>query len=222
MKAYKILENSLLNEAIRPVKDGKKGALVLDIDDTLVTAQNIFIHKIMPDGKVIKLTPEQYAKDPDSKKKNDPSSGIKFSYEEFRNPEIVKNSIVTGIPIIRNLRIMDAHIKANYDIIILTARGLEDVIYKSLSKFLMFRNAEGELKEIKDILARNMVHAINDEAKVYKGTTDFEKKAHVITELANRYDHVKFVDDDEKNVEAVRNLKLKNVQVIKAWPKEVK
>ncbi len=219
MKAYKIIENILLNESIRPLTDGKKGVIVLDIDDTLLTAQNIFIHKLLPDGKVIKLTPEQYAKDPDSKKKNDPSSGIRFSYEEFRDPEKVKNSIVTGIPIIKNLRIMDSYIKAGYQIAILTARGLEDVVYKALNKFLMFRDADGELKTVKNMLARNMVNAINDEAKVYKGTTDFEKKAIVIKELSKSYDYVKFLDDDEKNITAVKGLKLNNVQAIKAWGK---
>lgn len=219
MKAYKLIENILLNESIHPLTDGKKGIIVLDIDDTLLTAQNIFIHKLLPDGKVIKLTPEQYAKDPDSKKKNDPSSGIRFSYEEFRDPEKVKNSIVTGIPIIKNLRIMDNYIKAGYQIAILTARGLEDVVYKSLNKFLMFRDADGELKTVKNMLARNMVNAINDEAKVYKGTTDFEKKAIVIKELSKSYDYVKFLDDDEKNITAVKELKLNNVQAIKAWGK---
>lgn len=219
MKAYKLIENILLNESIHPLTDGKKGIIVLDIDDTLLTAQNIFIHKLLPDGKVIKLTPEQYAKDPDSKKKNDPSSGIRFSYEEFRDPEKVKNSIVTGIPIIKNLRIMDSYIKAGYQIAILTARGLEDVVYKSLNKFLMFRDADGELKTVKNMLARNMVNAINDEAKVYKGTTDFEKKAIVIKELSKSYDYVKFLDDDEKNITAVKGLKLNNVQAIKAWGK---
>lgn len=219
MKACTIIENILLKESIQPLSNGKKGIIVLDIDDTLVTAQNIFIHKLLPDGKVIKLTPEEYAKDPDAKKKNDPTSGIKYSYEEFRDPEKVKNSIVTGIPLIKNLRIMDSYIRAGYQIAILTARGLEDVIYKSLSKFLMFRDADGELKGVKDILARNMVNAINDETRVYEGTTDFEKKANVIRKLAEKYDSVRFLDDDDKNIAAVKGLNLKNVQAIKAWGK---
>lgn len=219
MKAYTIIENILLKESIQPLSNGKKGIIVLDIDDTLVTAQNIFIHKLLPDGKVIKLTPEEYAKDPDAKKKNDPTSGIKYSYEEFRDPEKVKNSIVTGIPLIKNLRIMDSYIRAGYQIAILTARGLEDIIYKSLSKFLMFRDADGELKGVKDILARNMVNAINDETRVYEGTTDFEKKANVIRKLAEKYDSVRFLDDDDKNIAAVKGLNLKNVQAIKAWGK---
>lgn len=222
MKAYKLIEEILLKESIQPLPDGKKGVIVLDIDDTLLTAQNIFIHKLLPDGKVVKLTPEEYAKDPDAKKKNDPSSNIKYSYEEFRDPEKVKNSIITGIPIINNLRIMDSYIRAGYQIAVLTARGLEDIIYKSLNRFLMFRDADGELKTVKDILARNMVNAINDETKVYKGTTDFEKKANVIKELSEKYDYVKFLDDDEKNLIAVKGLKLNNVQAIRAWGKELK
>ena len=216
MEAYKIIEDILLKESIQPLSGGKKGIIVCDLDDTLFTAQNIFIHKLLPDGKVIKLTPDEYAKDPDKKNK---TSGIKYSYEEFRDPEKVKNSIVTGIPIIKNLKIMDSYIKAGYQIAILTARGLEDVVYKSLSKFLMFRDADGELKTVKDILARNMVNAISDETKVYKGTTDFEKKANVIKDLATKYDYVRFLDDDEKNLAAVKGLNLKNVQAIKAWGK---
>lgn len=46
-----------------------------------------------------------------------------------------------------------------------------------------------------------------------------KKKAIVIKELSKSYDYVKFLDDDEKNITAVKELKLNNVQAIKAWGK---
>lgn len=210
------LINKLLNEA-SPLSKGKKGVIVCDLDDTLIVAQNIFIHKILPDGKIVKLTPDEYAKDPDKKNK---TSGIKYSYEEFRDPEKVKNSIITGNPLIKNLKIMDSYINAGYDFSILTARGLEDIIHNSIEKFLMFRSPTGELKSIKEKLERDLIFAINDEAKIYPGMTDYGKKAEIIKKLSKTYDFVKFIDDDKSNLEAVRNLKLKNVTAIQAWGKD--
>lgn len=217
MEAYKIIEDILLKESIQPLSGGKKGVIVCDLDDTLLVAQNIFIHKLLPDGKVIKLTPDEYAKDPDKKNK---TSGIKYSYEEFRDPEKVKNSIVTGLPIIKNLRIMDAYINSGYDFSILTARGLEDIISKSLKKFLMFRNSEGELKAIEEIMKRQLIFAINDETKVYSGVTDYEKKSEILKSLSKKYDKVVFIDDDKANIEAAKKLNIPNISVIQAWGKE--
>ena len=63
----------------------------------------------------------------------------------------------------------------------------------------------------------NQAHAVNDEFKKYPGKTDSEKKAKILTKLCTKYDRVVFVDDDKKNVNAARNLNIKNLKVIKAW-----
>ena len=46
---------------------------------------------------------------------------------------------------------------------------------------------------------------------------DADKKANVLIKLCKEYDKVVFVDDDKKNVNAARNLNIKNLKVIKAW-----
>ena len=52
-----------LTEAVQPSLQGKKYMLLLDLDDTLVTATGIFIYKKLPDGKEQVLTPVEFAKE---------------------------------------------------------------------------------------------------------------------------------------------------------------
>jgi len=153
------------------------------------------------DKKEIALTPEEYAKEIITKE-------VKqyYDYREFRDSEKVAQSIVTGLPIIPNLKMMDIHIKKGWKIGILTARGMEDVIFKSISAFLKFKDPKGELQLIGDKLIRDLVHAMNDDNKKYQGTTDFEKKANVLRNYAKQGYQIKFLDDDEKNIQAVRKM----------------
>ena len=195
------------------IKDyGTKNVVVFDIDDTLLTAQNIFIHRKLPtDKEVVKLTPQEFAHE-----KITQESKQYYSYDEFCDEKKVYGSIVDGIPLVKNLRILDANLRANYELMILTARGMEDVIYKALKKWLMYIDVDGEFKNIGDKLKRENVFAINDK-KGYVGATDFEKKSNVLKEIAKEYDLVKFIDDDKKNINAVKDMNIKNIQVISAW-----
>lgn len=197
MKYFEVVLKFLLEE---------KGAslLLLDVDDTLVLPKNIFIYKKNADGTETALTPDQFAKEP-------VGTNAKYDFREFRTPEKVYNSIKTGIPIIPNLKVVDEYIRNGWKIGILTARGMEDVVYKGLKDWLMYRDKKGNLQDIGDKLVRDLVHAINDENRRYKGETSFEKKAEVIRKLATEYDRVVFIDDDMKNLEAVRKMGLKNV-----------
>lgn len=218
MKTKELIQELLFEE--RKVPDGKKYIALFDIDDCLLTANNIFIIKNYPDGRVVKLTPDQYAK---KNKEQDIVDGVKYSYEEFRDPKKVEQSILSGTPIWKNLKIMNDHVKNGWEVGILTARGLEEVVYNSLKKWLMFRE-EGELlPKLGKSLARNLVHAISDEVVKYEGITDFEKKAKVIETYAKTYDRVKFIDDDQNNINAVKKLIVKdgykNIIVVKAWEK---
>lgn len=206
-----ILDTLYISEETKAPKNGK-GILFLDIDDTLLTAQGIKIirKKEHPKGYA-ELTPAEYAEEsvtPELKKF--------YSYEQFRDPNIVASSIKTGLPIVPNLRLMDAYIKAGWKIGILTARGMEDVIFKSISAFLKFKDAKGKLQDIGDKLVRDLVKAINDDNKKYKGRTDFEKKAIVLQNYADKGYEVKFLDDDDKNIKAVRELNNPNITAIKA------
>lgn len=185
----------------------KNSLLLLDIDDTLVKPLNIFIYRKLPtDKKEIKLTPEQYAKE-----KVSIETKKYYDYKEFRDLNSVARSIKTGLPIVSNLKIMDEYIKNGWKIGMLTARGMEEVIFKTMKAWLMFRDEKGNLQKIGDKLVRNLVNAMNDDKKHYEGTTDFEKKANVIKKLSKKYDRITFIDDDVKNLEAIKNLNLKNV-----------
>ena len=201
-----------INEEIKSL-NGKKGIIVFDIDDTLLTADSstIKIYKTVHGGPEVGLNTSQFASDPDKGK-----PGVKYDYREFRDPEKVYSSIVNGTPILNNLKIMDAHIRANYDFCFLTARGLQDVVDKALRKFLLTKDKNGKLVGLGDAFKDGLSSAINDDFKVYPGASDSEKKANVLRKLCNEYDVVRFVDDDARNIQAARELGLPNLKVIQA------
>jgi hypothetical protein len=194
--------DNLLTEAIQPPPKGKKFMLLLDIDDTLVTATGIFIYKKLPNGKEQALTPAEFAKE-----KVTPENKKNYDLRDFDDPEKVKQSIIKGRPIIRNLKLMDRHHAAGWKIGILTARGMEDTVYDALSSWLMvFDFGAKKLKPAVDILNRNFVAAISDKKyeQIYKGMTHFDRKVAKIKELLKKFDYIKFLDDDLKNINAVK------------------
>jgi len=187
------------------LNEGKKNKLLLlDIDDTIVKAKNIYIYKKIS-GQEIKLTPDQF-----SQEKITPETEHMYDFRDFRDAEKISSSIQTGEPIIKVLRYMDNMISKGYRIGILTARGMEEVIKSTIASWLMYKK-RGELKSIESKLKE--VFAVGDDIKKYKGATSFERKANVIKTLSSQYDKIVFVDDDSKNVEAVRNLNIYNVKV---------
>ena len=200
-------------EGIQALEKGKKGCILFDIDDCLLQADSkaIGIWKEKPGEQPVRLSTEQYAKDPDAAVHKD-----WFSYKEFRDPEKVYASIVGGTPLLRQMRLLDAHVKANYDIAFLTARGLQDVVDAALRAFLKVKDDNGKLSPIGDRLKSEISAAVNDEIKAYPGANDPEKKGMVIKNICQKYDKVKFVDDDLKNVNFAKSLKLPNLQVILA------
>lgn len=203
----------------RILNHGNRCLLVLDIDDTIIKADPkvIGIWKKLPDGSEVRLNTEEFAKDPDASlsKEERAAKGISFDYREFCDPEKVEKSIMQGTPIIKNLRLMDAHLAAGWDLAFLTARSQEEVIFRTLRQFLKF-NDNGEFKNIDNYIKRDCCSAINDAVHIYEGATDAEKKANVLKRLCAMYDEVAFVDDDMKNVAYARSLHLPNLKVIVA------
>lgn len=202
-------------EAIKPLHSGVRGIIVFDIDDTLLRANPnaIAVYKRVPGKHEQRLTTSQFAKDEDAK---DPSKRDWFDYREFRDPAKVYDSIASGTPIIKNLRIMDSYLKAGYDFCFLTARSCEEVVKSALSAFLRYRDDSNALHELGNVFKKSLSHAVNDSTKSYRGSTDAEKKANILRKMCSRYDKVVFVDDDAKNVKAARELGLSNLKVIQA------
>jgi hypothetical protein len=203
-------------ERIKDLPDSVKGLIVFDIDDTILKVDSSImkIYKKEPGKPEKELTTEDFAKDPDSA---DPDKKSWFDLRDFYTPVKVYNSIISGTPLIKNLKIMDDYIKAGYDFCFLTARGCEDIIKKAIKDFLKFRDEDGALKELGDSFKETFSHAVNDDIKQYPGKTDAEKKANVLIKLCKEYDRVVFVDDDQKNINTARELNIKNLKVIKAW-----
>ena len=203
-------------ENIKKLPESIKGLIVFDIDDTIlkVDSKMMSVYKKEPGKQEIALTTDEFAKDKDAE---DPTKKDWFDYRDFQDPIKVYNSIISGTPLIKNLKIMDDYIKAGYDFCFLTARGCEDVIKKAIGDFLKFRDEDGALKDLGNTFKKTFSHAVNDEIKNYPGKTDAEKKGNVLKKLCKKYDRVVFVDDDNKNISAARELNIKNLKVIKAW-----
>ena len=204
-------------ERIKPLPASVKGLIVFDIDDTLLKVDTdvLKIYKRVPGKPEQALTTEEFAKDPDAA---DPNKKSLFEFRDFQDPIKVYQSIISGTPLIKNLRIMDDYIEAGYDFCFLTARGCEETIKTALDEFLRVRNRDNNtLRKLGDTFKKTLSHAINDMTKNYPGRSDAEKKSNVLKYLCKKYDRVVFVDDDTKNVNSARNLRIPNLRVIKAW-----
>ena len=211
------IKESLLLERIKQLPNSVKGLIVFDIDDTLLKVDTdiLKVYKRVPGKPEQALTTEEFAKDPDAA---DPNKKSLFDFRDFQDPVKVYQSIISGTPLIKNLRIMDDYIEAGYDFCFLTARGCEDTIKAALDEFLRVRNRDNNtLRKLGDTFKKTLSHAINDMTKNYPGRSDAEKKSNVLKYLCKKYDRVVFVDDDKKNVRAARGLDIKNLKVIKAW-----
>lgn len=191
---------------------GQTGIIVFDIDDTLLKADSseISIYKKTPNGEIA-ISTDEFAKDPDA------GNSEMFDFRDFNDPIKIYQSIISGTPLIKNLKIMDAYINAGYEFCFLTARACEDVVKSALNSFLKTKKPNGALTELGDVFNKTLSHAVNDKLAKYPGKTDAEKKANILIKLCKEYDKVVFVDDDKKNISAAKQLDLKNLTVIKAW-----
>lgn len=210
MKLRKILEE------IKPPRG--KGIIIFDIDDTLVKATGVYIYKKDPNGKEIaKLTPDEFANED---VRGERAKGFTYDYRDFDDSLKLQNSIIYGLPKVKNLRMMDAHIIAKWDLGFLTARGQEKANKEAILKWLKYRDKDGELKPVPEERIKYFI-AVNDKERVEElkrradTTGDFDAKGIFLGEIKKKYDIVKFVDDDLKNLIAARKV-LPKKHVIRA------
>ena len=235
MKLGKAFE--IVNEET-PLKDGKTGLIVFDIDDTLLHADSsimgIIIQHFTETGKWENIDREDTAQFAKSKYKDENGKakpGYRFDFSEYRDPEKIKQSMFKtndkngkqiskgAEPLVANLRMMDSNLRAGYKVAFLTARGAESHVFANLMKWLKYRKTTGELVDLRtERFSLNDSRAVNDTKyeKEYAGMTDGQKKAAFLKDKCSKYDRVKFVDDDKTNLAAMRALKLPNLQVIEA------
>lgn len=203
-----------------------KKVLLLDIDDTLVktNSEMIGVWKKYPDGSEKRLSTSEFALDPDSVD-GGKSANVIYDYREFGDKEKVTQSIINGIPLVRNLRILDDCVSQGYEIAFLTARANEEMVYEVLSNWLKTKVGDS-YHPVK--LNRELCFAINDPKYIDEktgecilGKTDAEKKARVLNYVCQEARLVKFVDDDKKNLKNARALGIPNLRVITAWEEGV-
>jgi len=206
MKLKKLLEE------IKPPKG--KGIIIFDIDDTLVKGAGVQIYKRKAGEKEKALTPEQFAKE-DVKKER--ANGVIYDYRDFDNPKKMYNSIIKGIPFIKNLKMLDSYMRANWDIGFLTARGAETANKQAIKEWLKYRNKNGDLVPIPEERIKYFI-ALSDKKRIkelknrVKASGDFDAKGIYLSDIQKKYDIVKFVDDDMKNILSARKvLPKKNV-----------
>ena len=196
---------SVLSEEKLP--EGKKGILLLDIDDTLLKADGSLIkiyRKLPTDKEEVALSSAEYAKENVT-----PETKEYYDYRDFNNGKKVYASIAKGAPLLNNLKVVDAFYNGGYKLGILTARGCANDVKRAIKAFLKVRDAKGNFVDAP--IDEKDIHCVNDlalnKAGAYPGATDFEKKQNVLRNYAKKYDYVYFIDDDPKNINALKALK---------------
>jgi hypothetical protein len=190
------------------------GIIIFDIDDTLVKAKGIHIY-MTKDGKDVKsYKPEDFEKLNREKLKKE---GYNFDFRDFTNPKKLYSSIVKGEPLIKNLKILDAYLRAGWDVGFLTARGGEEANKKGIKDWLKYKTEDGELKKIPPNKIKFFVAVSDDKRrkeflkKAKEGET-YDAKKFFLKQIQNKYDEVKFVDDSIPNlIKARQVLPKKNV-----------
>ena len=170
--------------------------LFLDIDNTLLIPQNIYIYYEKDDIKM-RYNPEEYAK------LNVTNENKKYyNYRDFRDKSAIRNSIETSIPLYNNLKVIDEFVKNGWHLGILTARGQERLIARITPRWM-----SDKLKNKYPKIERDNVFAVNDEYKTYNGYTDPEKKLLVLKSCveSGKYGRVAFIDDNLFTINVIKN-----------------
>ena len=171
--------------------------LFLDIDDTILKSDNIFIY-IEKNGVKKKITTHEYSNLTLTNLK------VKVDYSEFDDPIKIKNSIINGKPLYNNLKIIDNYVKNNWELGILTARGEQKTIRKIIKKWL-------KNKLVNDfILKEENIYAVGDRIIKYNGKNSSDKKVKILKQYLKKYDRVCLIDDSEKTIENIKNINIKN------------
>ena len=160
----------------RNINAPKKGISIFDFDDTLATTKSKII-VTMPDGKVKKITPAEFAK----QHSNLEQKGATFDFNEF-------NKVVDGKPALASKKLEKAIKKfGNKDVYVLTARPQQSA--QAIYEFLKGIGLEIPLKNITGL----------------ENGTPQAKANWVVGKAAEGYNDFYFTDDVYKNVKAVQD-----------------
>lgn len=126
---------------------------------------------------------------------------------KWPDAQIQYSTITNATPNIPLLQVMDKYINDGYDVAFLTARSSYKTTLRALKKFLMYRDLNGDLQPIDDVLEDDFSFAVNDnEQHSYIGEATPDRKAEIVASLCELYDNVVFADDSNSNLTSVRRL----------------
>lgn len=144
---------------------------------------------------------------------------------KWPDKQIQYSTITNGTPNMPILKIMDQYINDGYDVAFLTARSSYQTTMRALKKFLMYRDLDGNLQPIEDVLEDDFSFAVNDnEQHTYVAEATNDRKAEIVAQLCELYDDVVFADDSDSNLGSVKKLlsRYKNLTVIDAKAESAK
>lgn len=165
--------------------------LFLDIDDTLLIGDNIYIY-IEKNGIKEKITTHEYSNLTLS------NLNVRIDYSEFDDPEKIEKSIINGQPLYKNLKLIDEYIKNGWELGILTARGEQRTIRKVIKKWL-----KSKLKN-DFILNEKNIYAVGDRLIKYKGKNSSDKKVKILKKYLLKFDRVCLIDDSQKTINYIK------------------
>jgi len=171
-----------------------KKILFLDIDDTLLVSNNMYIYVHYNNGEKIKLNTNDFAKFSFNNLKN-----YKIDYADFDNPYKIKDSIINSKPLYDNLKIIDEYVKNDWELGILTARGEENAVKEVIHLFLK-KNLKNNF-----ILKYSNIYAVGDRKINYSGKNAYYKKLLILKKYINKYDKVCLIDDSVKMCNIISN-----------------
>lgn len=191
-----LLQNYLLQNYLLQIETTNiiKKILFLDIDDTLLRSDNIFVYfKEFSSSEEIKLSPNDYKTFANLYNKNH------FDFRDFDNPYLIRNSIINSVPLTHNFEFIRNHIVNGWDLGILTARGEENEIKKIIGIWL-----EQHLG-IPFNLDYTHIHAVGDIHNKYPGETYSIKKLNVLIWYWNNseYERIKLMDDSKQTIDEI-------------------
>lgn len=165
--------------------------LFLDIDDTLLIGDNIYIY-LIKDGIKRKITTHEYS--------NLTLTNLKerIDYSEFDDPEKIKNSIINGKPLLHNLKKIDEYVKNGWELGVLTARGEQRTIRKVIKEWL-----KDKLKN-EFILKEKNIYAVGDRIINYPGKNSSERKVKILKKYLLKFDRVCLIDDSQKTINYIK------------------
>lgn len=174
--------------------------LVLDIDNTLIKAKDIFIYKVVGKER-IKMTTEDLAK-------NTFLNG-KYDCSDFKDSKKVTDSILKGQIITEVTHFMRLKFKEGWEICLLTARckKTKNLLKKIFRKILWVD--EDNPKPIGKSLKK--VFAVGSNVGI---VSTIKEKVKVIKDLCKKYDNVIFIDDDQRYLDEMNKLNLSNLTTI--------